>query len=691
MKITKITSLILALIITLGSLFSCGATGESPDGDTTPDTPPGTPDGGETPDGDDTQGGGEETFYFKRIVYDSEMTENIDYRSIVNRYQQICGKRIPVSSAESVEATEGEIVFGMTNRSISSRVDRAIRIYKGDAKLGFYDITYAIVVKDGSIGASWEHPYISDEVIGMLIEMITDPDFSAYEEKTVTGKIAIGADLDGADDIKRESALDKLGEDLGLLAEEAVRKHLALANDDFLKWLAGLYEPRTCICDNYDKDGNRVCLLPKDAAGNYLCYGGGFYYSNSARDTAGYYIDIESTVQALNFLASAGLCSGYGGSTYLALPTQMKLDIVAFAKSLQSSEDGYFYHPQWGKSIGVSRLGRDLNWATEIIKRFKDTPFWDTPNGHKGELGAPSGATARVTAPLGESVAAAASKVVLAAVWPDHLATLDAFEKYLDSFNLSQSSYSAGNTVSSQVGQIITRDKEGIASGEFVDANNDGIADNGLIAAFERHFNEAQNPENGLWQDSVHYYSVNGLMKISSAYNSLGVKIPNALEAFESACEMALLPAGVADIKGKQASAAVDVYNPWVAINGIMSNMKKFGSADEAAALKAVLREKAADMITVTTEKTKKFAKPDGSYGYNWGAPPAASQGAPVCPSGRIEGDVNGGIIALNSIWINMSTALGINLNLYGAADGERFLYLLEGIKPTKTKYDLSN
>ena len=94
-------------------------------------------------------------------------------------------------------------------------------------------------------------------------------------------------------------------------------------------------------------------------------------------------------------------------------------------------------------------------------------------------------------------------------------------------------------------------------------------------------------------------------------------------------------------------------------------------------------------MIRITTEKTKKFMKPDGSFGYTWDSPPTNSQGAPVCPSGRIEGDINGGGIATNGIWGNMSSVLGISMKIFDYSDGERFLYVLKKLKPVKTEYDL--
>jgi hypothetical protein len=118
-----------------------------------------------------------------------------------------------------------------------------------------------------------------------------------------------------------------------------------------------------------------------------------------------------------------------------------------------------------------------------------------------------------------------------------------------------------------------------------------------------------------------------------------------------------------------------------------MGNMKTYGGATEAEAIRQRLCDNAAEMIRVTTEKTKKFAKPDGSYGYTWNSPPSHSQSAPVCPPGYIEGDVNGGFIALSGIWGHMCSALGISIKLYGAADGQKVLYIFDNLEPV-IKYE---
>ena len=92
-------------------------------------------------------------------------------------------------------------------------------------------------------------------------------------------------------------------------------------------------------------------------------------------------------------------------------------------------------------------------------------------------------------------------------------------------------------------------------------------------------------------------------------------------------------------------------------------------------------------MIQITIEKTKQFKKPDGSYGYTLTSPPNTSQNAPVCPPGYIEGDVNGGSIALGSVWGHMCNALGINIELYSYSDGERFKFVINQLESV-IKYD---
>ena len=469
--------------------------------------------------------------------------------------------------------------------------------------------------------------------------------------------------------LDRERRLDEVEAKLGRGARDAISDHLRIVDERFYYWLADLYLPRKCICGKFDKDGLPVCLHPKDENGNDICRGGGFYYCNSARDTDGYEIDVESTAQAINFPSASGMLTDVPGGMPSVLPPRIKRDMSEFAKGLQSSDDGYFYHRQWGKNISLSRRGRDLSWATGLISSYGDgVPLYDTASGKKGSLGAPSAGTPEREEKTERETFAA---------WPEHIATVSAFREYLGSFDLLTKSYPAANTLAAQATQIKSRDAEGIKNGEFHDLDGDGIAEDGLIAAFAEHFRNHQK-ENGVWEEEVTYRSVNGLMKIALSYNTYGIPFPRIEAAFDAAVKIALLDADTPDANGSFASGSVYVYNPWVSISSILSYAKKFGEAGLYERLYGRLRDNAEALIRATTKKNIKFKKEDGSFGYTWSYPPAHSQGAPVCPNGIVEGDVNGGTIAIRGVFGNMCSALGVSIPIFYRSDLDKFISRLE-------------
>ena len=162
-------------------------------------------------------------------------------------------------------------------------------------------------------------------------------------------------------------------------------------------------------------------------------------------------------------------------------------------------------------------------------------------------------------------------------------------------------------------------------------------------------------------------------MKISAIYVNLGFDINYADKAFESAVEIIVLEGN--DSNGKSATNSVDVYNPWIAIARIFNIIQKGGDSAAVSALRESLRANAAQMIKITTAKTVKFKKEDGSFGYTQKYSPQNSQGAPVAVPNTVEGDVNGGTIALVGVTSNMLTALGITgLNIYAPSDLYVFL-----------------
>ncbi len=439
----------------------------------------------------------------------------------------------------------------------------------------------------------------------------------------------------------RARQLAAVEEKYGRGVRAAIEDYLAMLTPDYYLWLANLYDP-----GEYGEDGTPA--------------GGGFYYSSSARDTAGFLPDIESTRMVLTFLTNTGMLVG---DTAEAFPERIGREIVAFARSLQSPENGYFYHPQWGTEVTMGRLSRDLYNSEAVLNRFHEAPLYDTPQGTKGILGAPR--------------AVVAAEESGADIWPEHLKTVDAFHAYLDGLakDIRTRSYPIGHTLSEQAFQLINRDKVGLETGEFVGLDADGCAVGGFVAAYRDFFDGLQ-LENGLWEEgtpeegTATYDAVNGLMKISNGYSRLGLTLPRAEAAMRAALSVALLE--WEDAKGSKPTESVKVFNPLVCINNVLRVFKD--DPEATARLRALITENAERLIRVTMKKVSAFKKPDGSYGYRIGKNQVKSQNCIAAIEGIDEGDVNGGNIAYNSTRRELWGVLDIDVQIFFEDDMEKFI-----------------
>ena len=483
------------------------------------------------------------------------------------------------------------------------------------------------------------------------------------------------------DKIRQDAAWERLKEAVGdeQLGEEVVEAFKAMYtiyDQKVIEWFANLYSPRKCICENYDADGNKVCLLPKGPDGEYLCTGGGYYYSNSARDTVGYLPDAESTSQALGFWSSTGMADLTGGGYASAVPDWMANEIVAFIKSLQHS-NGYFYHPQWGVALTdskISRRARDLNWCTNILKSFGAKPIYNTPNGVEGAGDDMLVSYGVLTEQLGQSAVIAASKVVLAedgesTTYAPHLQDATAFMEYLNSKDLANKSYPVGNELTAQSGQILTRDKQLAAEGKQT-----------LMPLLIDWLNAGQNPVTGHWHGESNYYGVNGLLKISGIYTSAKSPMPYAEEAVRSAMD--------AIVSDEKMGAVVDIYNTWFAINNVTENLKTYGverdglsGPERAEKLINELLQMAPAGIKKSMEKIVIFRKDDGSFSYTPKASSSTSQGVPAAVPDTNEGDVNATVISIMGLMGNIYSALDLpKVPLFGEADRRYYVHLVENL-----------
>ena len=397
-------------------------------------------------------------------------------------------------------------------------------------------------------------------------------------------------DRDALAKYKYEHRFDEAERVMGKAAADALRKLYDFYGKDWLGWLASLYDPER----------------------------GAFYYANSSRDNDGFLPDCESTCQTLSILNFAGAVDYYNGDYMAAYPKKMGENCLKFIQSLQSDEDGYFYHPQWGNKIGSSRRGRDLSQCLELIRRFGGEPVFPTAL---------------------ERIANVVEKSEDSTVLPQHLLSEEAMLEYLDKLDVNHNSHSTGHILSSQNNQIVAA----------------GLAD--LVCDY---LEARQNPETGLWEDAANYSTLSGVVKIGSTLGGLGRYVKHGDKIVDSAISVIL-----SDI---DPTVVIYVFNPWGGFGSAITGAER-QLADAAQNGEALgytmdsIRQKIYDalpaMVDKTIEKLNKFRKPDGSFSYEQKRSSPTTQGVPVS-LGLYEGDVNGLACAMHYLLGGIFRVLGI-------------------------------
>ncbi len=412
-----------------------------------------------------------------------------------------------------------------------------------------------------------------------------------------------------------EAEIDRRGGN-GKEVVKALSEHYAIYNEGLLTWLGDLYDPKI----------------------------GGFYYSKSGRhtDDPRFLPDIESTNQATNLLSQAGALESMND-----LPEEMRAKMAEFVCSLQSDEDGYIYHPQWGKNIKDSRRGRDMMWACHMAGKLGIKLPYKTAN-------------ERLSEALKNSKTEEEKKNAVSAL-PEHLCSEEAFLEYVKTYNWTNGGYQAGNNLAAQIDQIVAA----------------GLAD--CACEF---LSSVQNKENGLWGDSVCFGSVNGVFKISYVYNGAKRLMPYAGKAAIAAMECIT--------RFEEETVHVcSLYNTWYTVINLIGNMRRYGDdavQKEADEIVKELLLRAPEAIRASTKKITEFQKPDGSFSYYKHNTACESQGALVAvpkPEGGQpdEGDVNASVISSTSLTGNIYAALELRdfaIKLYTKDDLKIFLGAIE-------------
>lgn len=387
--------------------------------------------------------------------------------------------------------------------------------------------------------------------------------------------------------------------------------------------------------DHYKLYGESVYLW---LAGLYDKNIGGFYYSNSGRDNEPFRPDIESTNQATNFMLASGLIDEPED-----LPLAMREQMTKFCQSLISPVDGYIYHPQWDYNdpnwkMKDSRLGRDLAWAVNMAQKFKFKYPYPTAN-------------ERLKASLANKDKPKEEKTDLA----PHLRSREAFLEYLESYNWETDAYFSGNNVAAQAGQIVAA---------------------GLKDVTIDFLNKKQNPETGLWGVQGGYVGINALLKISAFYRETKSVMPNTDKAMQAAIDCLT--------SEEECGTTCYQYNAWFSVGNILKILRNIGTPEanaEAEKALKVLYKGAPEAIRATTEKVRKFAKPDGAFSYLQKTSTGFSQKAPVSIHMTVESDVNASVIATTGTTRYMFEALELIdffVPFYDEEDRKKFIAAID-------------
>ena len=570
------------------------------------------------------------------------------------------------------DPVDKEIVMGDTSRDITKKAKSLLA--SAIAKETYSDGAGFIIYKSGeSYAVYWSDVYLTDMAIKYFCdEYVRVANLGHKDGYVYMDVFSLSAYKKSCEAILEEEYYAKIAEGLGADAAEALRNFYEIYDERLYMWEASLYDPGV----------------------------GGYYYSNSALATQGYLPDLESTVQALRFIAQSGMLNNFGGSVNdlrHVLPEEMIQGFIDFAHSCQSSVDGYYYHPQWGENISDLRQGRDLGWGVSLLSIFGEIPLYNTPSGVKGSLGAPGYSnTSSLTEKFGTgSVVTAVSRVMPCAV-ADRFSSEEKFTAYFNSFSWADpavgshegSSYHPAGTLSGQTSQIRAAGLGDLCI-RLYDEMQERVQEN---------LREAGLPENGLWDPHNSYDAINGVMKISSMYSDLGGKINYAEEIMECVIEIILLEEE--DFDGNTPTGGITVYNPWVSASAVLSNMNKFGSKDEVAYFRGIIRDNAADAISATMRKAVLFKRDDGSFGiYSSGKAPGGQYGSPIAVKDSIEGDINGaGVISTGTVrqmcsTLKISEYIGLDiLPMYYESDLDVYLDIMLNASPViKDEIILSN
>jgi hypothetical protein len=240
-----------------------------------------------------------------------------------------------------------------------------------------------------------------------------------------------------------------------------------------------------------------------------------------------------------------------------------------------------------------SRIARDLAWAQFILGEYGERPNYPY-------------ATERIATGDRSGI-------------PAYFGSAKLLREYLESLDINKNSYVHGQQIASQTPVAIAA---------------------GLGDVVYDYLCERQNPDTGLWEDSVNITSISGLLKLGTAFNVLEKPIPNWEMTLESAIEYAA--------SDHSHPAATAPYNAVNGIGRVIENLKRIGANDQRNSAVLRARKSAREIILATVRRVSMFKRDDGGFSYFADRSAPRTEGCPVAP-GVCESDLNGTLLSLNS------------------------------------------
>ena len=519
-----------------------------------------------------------------------------------------------MGSTSNTEKEGVEIVFGDTTREISERAKAYLPALDGD------EATYVIYFNEDGAAIVWNHSYGAE--IG--VKFFSDNYMTQEVLKIPSGTKYIG-----------HFSISEYEEELRLAAEEKARieeeERQARIERNYAARFNVISDPtvRAAVKDFYETFYDPEAII-RWWAGLYDPEIGGFYYANSARDNAGYGTnlflpDMESTWQIINRLRQ------FDSDLARYLGPEITAKIIEFYQTKQDPDDGYFYHPQWGKSgdgdlMSLMRRTRDQDWAIAALENLHSAPLYPTALDRARNSAETVDVTVqRLASYAGLSKTAATPRT--SASWQ---ANESSVRSYVNNLMNTQSCEAWANELDTQISTFEAK---------------------GVIRYVLDVLDERVNPEYGLWVSGYDanrdlYYNLKSspttevpygiftnTYKVMKVYNAGGRLFKYAEKMVENTIKA---------INSKDPGARITyIFNPWATLGNVRSNLADYGTSAQLATYNRQISENIIEMINSLKSSLGIYKHADGSYSYlPSGCSSPTIYGTPVS-LGLNEGDVN--------------------------------------------------